>query len=110
MSKGKPEGIIIATYSVPAMLQTAIPQGIANRVKFGFSYADGPKLSIGSDRPYYSVKMSSIGNEISLFGYTRAPAQSNLSAAMNPLIFGLMAVALISHVMLIRHSNRRRET
>jgi PAS domain S-box-containing protein len=110
MSKGKPEGIIIATYSVPAMLQTAIPVGIANRVNFGLSYINGPTLSLSPDRPFHSVQFESIGSKVSLYGFTRAPAQSNLSAAVNPLIFALMAIALISHIMLIRHAKRRKDT
>ncbi len=110
MSRGKPEGILIATYSVPAMLQTAIPVGIANRVNFGVWYDNGPKLSISLDRPFHSVELEPLGSKIKLYGFTRAPAQSNLSSAVNPLIFALMAIALISHIMLIRHAKRRQET
>jgi len=110
MSKGNPEGVIIATYSVPAMLQTAIPVGIANRVNFGLSYENGPTLSINPEKPIHYVQLESIGSKVRLYGFTRAPAQSNLSAAVNPLIFALMAIALISHIMLIRHAKRRKET
>ncbi|OUT98921.1 MAG: hypothetical protein CBC01_02580 [Betaproteobacteria bacterium TMED41] len=110
MTRGQPTGMVIATYSVPALLQTSIPVGIANRVNFGISYDNSLTPSKSSDRPFHSVELESIGNAINLYGFTRAPAQSNLSAAVNPLIFALMAIALISHIMLIRHAKRRKET
>ena len=110
MTRGEPTGMVIATYSVPALLQTSIPVGISNRVNFGISYTNGPTLTKSPDRPFHAVELESIGNEINLFGFTRAPSQRNLSAAVNPLIFALMAIALISHIMLIRHAKRRKET
>ncbi len=110
MTRGEPKGIVIATYSVPALLQTSIPVGIANRVNFGISYKNSPLPSISTDRPFYEVELESVGSEINLYGFNRAPAQRNLSAAVNPLIFALMAIALVSHIMLIRHAKRRKET
>ena len=110
MTRGEPTGMVIATYSVPALLQTSIPVGISNRVNFGISYTNGPTLSKSPDRPFHAVELESIGNAINLYGFTRAPSQRNLSAAVNTLIFALMAIALISHIMLIRHAKRRKET
>ncbi len=107
MSKGEPNGVLIATYSVPIMLQTAIPSGIASRVKFELT--KNKTFPLDSTLFNHQTKLDEIGNSLNLLGYSKTPIQSNYSAALNTLIFCLIAVALASNIMLIRHARKRKE-
>ncbi|OUV02827.1 MAG: hypothetical protein CBC42_04785 [Betaproteobacteria bacterium TMED82] len=109
MLKGKINGMLIATYSVPVMLQTAIPTGVANRVKFELD-KNSTKKNIAGDFAQHKVELSEISNSVNLLGTSRTPLQSNFSGALNTLIFSLITVALVSNIMLVRHARRRRAT
>ncbi|MAF82012.1 MAG: hypothetical protein CMK52_03805 [Proteobacteria bacterium] len=109
MTKGNPNGMLIATYSIPMMLRSNIPSEVSERVSFELlKNSESKKEKVGHASHF--VKLNEIGKSVVLFGYSKTPLYSNFSGALNILIFSLMAVALISNIMLIRHSKRRKES
>ena len=109
MTKGSPNGMLIATYSVPVMLDVTIPSGVADRVTFELSNRRERKQN-KLEYSSHEVNLLELGDSVILFGHSKTPLSSNFSGALNILIFSLMAVALLSNIMLIRHAKRRKET
>ena len=109
MTKGNPNGMLIATYSIPMMLRSNIPSEVSERVNFELLKTPESKKEKAGHASHF-VKLNEIGKSVVLFGYSKTPLYSNFSGALNILIFSLMAVALISNIMLIRHSKRRKES
>ena len=70
--KGNPNGMLIATYSIPMMLRSNIPSEVSERVNFELLKTLENKKEKAGHASHF-VKLNEIGKSVVLFGYSKTP-------------------------------------
>ncbi len=110
---GVVDGALIASYSLPSLLLSAIPTEIGNRVAFSIVAQDGERLGQTRDEepvagnPAYEVPLEPMSKSLRLRGFIYKPVNTLYNDVIATLVAGLILFAVISQIVIWRNTRRR---
>ncbi|MBU3724338.1 MAG: PAS domain S-box protein [Burkholderiaceae bacterium] len=113
LRNGITDGTLVASYSLPSLLLSAIPSGIGNRVAFSIVAQDGERLGQTRDEepvagnPAYEVPLEPISTSLRLRGFIYKPVNTLYNDVIATLVAGLILFAVISQIVIWRNTRRR---
>lgn len=113
LRNGVADGGLVATYSLPAMLLSAIPSEISDRIAFSLVGPEGDRFGQtrveepNSGRPAYEVPLEPISKQIRLRGFIHRPVSTLHNDVIATLVAGLILFAVISQIVIWRNTRRR---
>lgn len=110
---GVVDGALIASYSLPNILLSAIPSEIGNRVAFSIVAPDGERLGQTRDEepvagnPAYEVPLEPMSKSLRLRGFIYKPVNTLYNDVIATLVAGLILFAVISQIVIWRNTRKR---
>lgn len=108
-----PQGTLVATYSLPAVLLGSLPADLSNRLAFSLVDPSGEFVAqtrasaVFSDKPFYEVSLDPLSRAIKLRGYNLLPVNSPFNDIVITLIAGLITLAVVGQFLIWRNTRRR---
>lgn len=108
-----PQGTLVATYSLPAVLLSTLPADISNRLAFSLVDSNGDVVAqtrataVFSDKPFYEVSLDPLSRAIKLRGYNLLPVNTPFNDIVITLITGLITLAVVAQFLIWRNTRRR---
>lgn len=113
VADNSPQGTLVATYSLPALLLGSLPADISNRLAFGLVDTSGDFLAqtrntdAFSGKQFHEVSLDPLSRAIKLRGYNLLPVNSPFNDIVITLIGGLITLAVIGQILIWRNTRRR---
>ncbi|WVN42546.1 PAS domain S-box protein [beta proteobacterium MWH-UniP1] len=108
-----PQGTLVATYSLPAVLLGSLPADVSNRLAFSLVDPNGDFVAqtrataVFSGKSFHEVSLDPLSRAIKLRGYNLLPVSSPFNDIVITLIAGLITLAVIGQIQIWRNTRRR---